>query len=217
MVRVILAGTKTQTRRIVKSEHVEDASIWRRDDQRGLWESGIASGAPGSYGHGEYVRCPYGTGGDRLWVREAFGLAPACHDPEPGDPDDWHVIHRADADPRFEQPWLDEDGNEHRPPWKPSIHMPRWASRITLEVIGVRVERLHAITEEDARAEGVAVGELQPAIINGEPGQAAFFNARDAFAYLWAGINGAESWKSNPWVWVVEFKRIAEQAKSEAA
>lgn len=93
--------------------------------------------------------------------------------------------------------------------WTPSLHMPRWASRILLEITDVRVERLNAISEEDARAEGIIdggclnCGEPEPCgCANPEP------DATDAFAYLWQSIYGQESWNANPWVWVISFERI---------
>ncbi|MGU7800820.1 hypothetical protein ACV2ZF_26720, partial [Escherichia coli] len=93
--------------------------------------------------------------------------------------------------------------------WTPSIHMPRWASRILLEITSVRVERLNAISEEDARAEGIIDG----GCLNcGEPEPCGCANpvpdATDAFAYLWQSIYGQENWNANPWVWVIEFKRV---------
>jgi hypothetical protein len=86
--------------------------------------------------------------------------------------------------------------------------MPRWASRITLELTEVRVQRLQEISEADAIAEGVEVGTKQPAIINREPGHVAFFNARDAYAYRWAALHGDDSWRANPWVWALTFRRV---------
>lgn len=102
---------------------------------------------------------------------------------------------------------VDSDGNDLG--WRPSIHMPRWASRILLEVTGVSVERLQDISEEDAAAEGISDG----GCLNcGEPEPCGCADpkpdARDAFARLWHSINGEESWHANPWVWVVEFKRV---------
>jgi hypothetical protein len=93
--------------------------------------------------------------------------------------------------------------------WRPSIFMPRWASRITLEVTGVRVERLQEISEEDAKAEGVELGKMQPAIINGESGSVMIFDPRKAFSVLWDSINKKKyPWSSNPWVAVITFKRV---------
>ncbi|HFL4765532.1 TPA: hypothetical protein ACG33R_001158 [Escherichia coli] len=95
--------------------------------------------------------------------------------------------------------------------WRPSIHMPRWASRITLEITGVRVERLQSISDEDVDAEGFA-GDYPtsalPALFPGEPSDWSHLSMRDCYGVLWKSIYGEESWQSNPWVWVIEFKRI---------
>ena len=201
MVRAILAGRKTQTRRLVKAPHAADA--WIFDGALGLWESGIEADY-GRLGHGEYVRCPYGVPGDRLWVRETW-YCDVPHD----DPDrDEHLYYRADGEARDQFEQLD-------PPnirlWKPSIHMPRWASRLTLDVTGVRVERLQDISEEDARGEGVTPFAHDP---EGDcwTAQPPERKHRAAFEYLWGEINGWQGeprarapWASNPWVWVVEF------------
>jgi hypothetical protein len=134
---------------------------------------------------GEWARpCPYGQPGDRLWVRETFGYNPD----HPGILA--HCCYRAD-------PGHEHDGIT----WKPSIHMPRRASRILLEITGVRVERLQDIGTEDIEAEGVTTSD--EAIM--EHGCRA--RVID-FAKLWEGINGGGSWDANPWVWVVEFRRV---------
>lgn len=95
-------------------------------------------------------------------------------------------------------------------PWKPSIHMPRWASRLTLEITDVRVERLQDISESDARSEGVLYvpghGEISKWELDADPGYSNYLNCRSGFSELWVSINGAGSWDANPWVWVVEFK-----------
>jgi hypothetical protein len=133
--------------------------------------------------------CPYGNLGDRLWVRETFSYE--------------------ENGPRI---WYWADGNiaafncERPRPIKPSIHMPRWASRITLEITGVRVERLQDISYDDAIAEGC---EQRTTCIN--PGKGVYSHVnepQDDFSRLWKSINGAESWDANPWVWVIEFKRV---------
>jgi hypothetical protein len=131
--------------------------------------------------------CPYGSPGDRLWVREAFRDA-RSHAAG-------RVLYRADGDVACG--------------WKPSIHMPRSASRITLEVTGVRVERLQAISEADALAEGVSFVADGCARfgVDGLPGSWCDC-AVTAYAALWESINGAGSWDANPWVWVIEFKRL---------
>jgi hypothetical protein len=199
MIRALLAGRKTQTRRIVRLP--ADAGAVHIDPGGTIFGPGpylkVEATAPDRVADMHpRIRCPYGypEHGDRLWVRETwrcFGGREYEYQRDRG-----QIIYRADPDAT--------DGT-----WRPAIFMPRWASRITLEIVSVRVGRLHAITEEDARAEGVEFGEMQDAIINGEPGRVAFFNARDAFAYLWEAINGKRaSWKSNPYAWVVSFKRI---------
>lgn len=210
MVRAILDGRKTMTRRIVKHPHIDDADIWTRAaDDLGRWAFGCASGAPGSYGHGDYVRCPYGEPGDRLWVRETF--APYRAVGAPCSIADATYVVLADGAQIY------RDGNvspalaKYAPgafdsvKWRPSIHMPRWASRITLEVTCVRVERLHAITGRDVLAEGIDNGKSNPA-----QGERWENMQRLAFESLWSEINGADSWAANPWVWVVEFKRAKE-------
>lgn len=201
MIRAILDGTKTQTRRIVRS-HVsgvrsdpvstEAVLYWDRgveDPRRWVGRDGLAVG---------HVYCPYGEPGDRLWVKEAVRRLPD---------DGSHLdsaIYIADGSLTPLESW----------PWKlkalPGMYMPLGLSRITLEVTGVRVERLQAITEEDAKAEGITTS--QSATINGKPGVVHNFGPdahRQAFAQLWDGINGERaSWASNPWTWVVSFRRV---------
>ena len=198
MVRAILAGKKTQTRRVVKP---------RKDPDYGCELS------PGEIAGDEHAArlCPYGQPGDRLWVREAWGIADKwLHDCETDPPR--CIAYRANRAARNFDPVYDVDTSSWaftHMKWRPSIHMPRWASRITLEVTGVRVERLRSISIEDAKAEGAwpdvsIVAEC-----------AAYFctdvlsvNPRMAFRMLWERINGGESWIADPWVWVVEFKRV---------
>jgi len=192
MVRAILAGTKTQTRRIVKPQpelnpNYSPSRVDRYTTHPEFWWPSNAARSMVSISDMASLG-PYGSKGDRLWVKETHVYRDK-HD---------RVYYRAD--------------HEHADPyahngWRPSIFMPRWASRITLEVTGVRVERLHAITEEDARAEGVVApndaGHCWP---DGQP--------RRVFADLWRQINGAESWDANPWVWVVSFKRLEAQERA---
>ena len=223
MVRALLAGTKTQTRRLVKS--IELA----RGEARGVRVAPNTfcyldfDGVPGlswrPFGGSPTVpyppekivaACPHGRPGDRLWVRETWGLhlygdfTCWCRDSVVGRSRDdllasWELAYAADATSPYDH-------------WRPNIHMPRWASRITLEVTGVRVERLQAINEADAKAEGVkpffeeyaGIGPEQR-ITSGERAADAPFRA--SYAVLWDTINGADSWTANPWVWVVEFKR----------
>lgn len=190
MVRALLAGTKTQTRRVVKPEptHFNPAGVPRRAKPEG----------PSTV-----ITCPYGQPGDRLWVRETHAINP--HPSELGltrdmIPGTWdsavaaagRVIYAADPGAEIEL-----DGRQ----WRPSIHMPRAASRITLEITGVRVERLQDISEADAVAEG-----CQPQCEHDEDRRHQY-TARWAYEVLWDRINGRSSWGANPWVWVVEFKR----------
>lgn len=185
MIRAILAGQKTQTRRVVKL--VGPDAIEERDDGS-LWPYCV------TWAHGDdgepWYACPYGEPGDRLWVRETWAQEDA-RDLGLGASQTLYRATASDAEAALVQRW------------RPSIHMPRWASRLTLEVTSVRVERLQDITEDDARAEGAAA-EPSEALADSPVG----LSAREAFADLWASINGPASWAANPWVWVVGFKRI---------
>ncbi len=192
MVRALLGGTKTQTRRAVTMPPSWDCIVYA-DFGNGWWPFRSDDGESPRYDNNEIpLRCPYGQPGDRLWVRETFCLDDNGHE-------EWPVF-RADG---AELPTRPATRKPAR--WTPSIHMPRWASRILLEITSVRVERLQAIGERDARAEGVTIeerhtigycaGEFLPPSIR-------------AYRDLWEQINGAGSWDANPWVWVVEFRRI---------
>lgn len=186
MVRAIIEGRKTQTRRMIKDFKGYENSGY--DFCIGMNDGEIQALTAGDHGwEATGVRCPYGQPGDRLWVRERFLL----HQPFTGNIDNdlgkVHVMYYAGDNPRYR----DKDK------WKPSIHMPRWASRITLEITGVRVERLQDISEKDAVSEGCEPDDGNPE----SPSPISEF--RD----LWQSINGAESWAVNPWVWVIEFKK----------
>ncbi|MHB9976073.1 hypothetical protein ACX803_18805 [Klebsiella pneumoniae] len=220
MTRAILDGRKTQTRRIMKPQpepcprgghwwpsnvfktmlHVED----EMQNGKGGW-GGLVGDA-----------CPFGDVGDRIWVRETF-QGPLVHEelfeeysayPEKFETPEY-CEYAADGGVRPE--YCDLDDNL-RHGWRPSIHMPRWASRILLEITNVRVERLNAISEEDAEAEGIDMEALYDSQdcydciadhnMTGRP------TVTGAFKYLWESIYGEESWKANPWVWVIEFKRV---------
>ena len=183
MIRAILAGAKTQTRRVVKPQ----SAILTDEMARALGVQPPAQQNP------PVIRCPYGVPGDRLWVRETFAWlsdGTGCPDDADG------VLYRA-TDPG----WDDEKTGLR---WRPSIFMPWAASRILLEITDVRVERLQEISEADARAEGVT-----PTFpIYGDCGGFEHEGHRDAFIRLWESINGAGSWDANPWVWVVSFRQI---------
>ncbi|OEC59480.1 hypothetical protein [Pseudomonas sp. ENNP23] len=214
MVRAIHSGEKTVTRRIVKPQYnegpwsVRTAETPRHERHTHDWWL-----PDGTRPYAALPHCPYGQPGDRLWVREGFWQAGEWTSAYPeGDCDHWvgskRIHFRADGEPPNEPNRHYPNGlrngsyaaaDPHRV-WRarPSIHMPRWASRILLEIIAVRVERLQDISDEQALAEGV--DQTNTSI----PGY-----ARQRFHDLWESINGAESWAANPWVWVVEFRRIA--------
>lgn len=199
MVSAILAGRKTQTRRILTPQPTEHTDRegramlrWRGSTYKAcqLWADDFPAAM--------LRYCPYGAVGQHLWVREGFWTQPALDLPL-GTPQP--VAYDADG--------LTECLEDYRK--RPSIHMPRWASRLTLEITGVRAERLNAIGEADALAEGIVsepdhVGpHFGPA-----PGQMTNRTAYAAFARLWDGINKARGfgWQTNPYVWVVEFRRL---------
>ncbi len=164
MVRAILDGRKSQTRRMVKPQPTHDAGgvYWKTPhDMPGIEDL-----------------CPYGQPGDVLWCRETWSHGPGGKG----------FVYFADC----------PDGH-HPPRWKPSIHMPRIASRITLLIKSVRVERLQAISEWECYAEGISKSKSEVP------------NPRAAYANLWDEINGPGSWAANPWVWVVGFERIEEE------
>lgn len=166
MVRALLAGTKTQTRRLVAEPHRSSR---------------------------------YGQLGDRLWVRETWGAADRFY--EGHDLDEPRVVaYRADrsaiqwdAEPPRKIPACDlNTWNWDSIKWKPSIFMPRWASRITLEITEMRTQRLQDISADDAKAEGF---------------DGSVFDAVHWYSMLWDQINGPGSWKSNPWAWAISFRR----------
>lgn len=194
MVRALLAGTKTQTRRAVKPQPREDKSITSGRGEL-AWQTSVGHFIVSTLPTAPKLfveRCPYGQPGDRLWVRETFAIVPRtayrCSEgvQQVLRPDDDH-----DA-AIFREGW-DRSRSGFR--WRPSIHMPRWASRITLEIVSVRVERLQEISEADAMAEGVGIQCESPMAIM-------------EYSLLWESINGPGSWDANPWVWVVEFSRM---------
>lgn len=187
MVRAILDGRKTQTRRIMNPQPTPHFTI-----DVDYWTSGPHTGELGRAPNST----PYGMPGDRLRVRETFGLL----DTQSKDgPDKATVFYRA----------TDGDRRELRHQlWRPSIFMPRWASRIALEITGVRVERLQDISEEDAAAEGMSHYDGGWSSATAGP-VGLFAGARAAFTLTWDAINGKRApWASNPWVWVVSFKRV---------
>ncbi|RQM44476.1 hypothetical protein EHZ19_28315 [Paraburkholderia bannensis] len=220
MVRAILDGSKTQTRRIVKDQPPVDCGFVATAvfnptviDRKGLEQPGPeifgAYSEDGSWG----CKCPHGAPGERLWLRESFRFTSDFDADSPA-----RVGERCLA-AGYKTAWApiqyDADGSKRDWGWvgtplstaqgvtagrtRASMHMPRWASRITLEVTGVRVERLQQINEADAEAEGFGTGP--------------YYTPRGNFSNLWECIAKPGShWDANPWVWVVEFKRVSEAA-----
>jgi len=211
MVRAILAGTKTQTRRPVKPQpkvvhgiygdaSIDTNCIFPRGDQR--------------------IHCPFGAPGDRLWVRETWaavrdinGTGPLVRPhlvPDPMVSCADQIIWRADGDIE----WLDDDGFiSDRSCWSPSIHMPRWACRLVLEIVSVRVERLQEISEANSRAEGCEQAMIGYRDYTPYSGGHEFSRARNSFRSLWDATYNRKgsrwaTWGSNPWVWVVEFTKV---------
>ncbi|WP_346802390.1 hypothetical protein ABDV57_10905 [Klebsiella pneumoniae] len=214
MVRAILDGRKTQTRRIMKVQPESNQlglllitdSTKHSDIGKYHWAE---SNATGNHVRSKLFLCPFGAVGDRIWVREGFFPAPLEMQSEPPRKTMWNIAYRDGMQMEKLAPAEYNPTIYNYERWTPSIHMPRWASRILLEITNVRVERLNAISEEDARAEGIIdggclnCGEPEPCgCANPEP------DATDAFAYLWQSIYGQESWNANPWVWVIEFERV---------
>jgi hypothetical protein len=209
MVRALLAGTKTQTRRALKRQPWASCSIEEGGDGESPFVYSSLHGAgPGHEVEEERTpcRCPYGVPGDRLWVRET-----------------WAFERNAIGSAREEEgPFVyratDSEQRRLCDRWRPSIHMPRWASRILLEIVSVRVERLQDIRAADARAEGLhrypydwRDSEFPLDDVAYEPFEGfgtRYSCASQAYCALWESINGAGSWAANPWVWSVEFRRI---------
>jgi len=162
--------------------------------------------ASGKYEH-DIIPCPYGQPGDRLWVREAHAYVP-----EPAYRRSTGIYQQINPADDYEACVYRENFDRARSfPWRPSIHMPRWACRLLLEVTAVRVERLQDMNAEDARAEGCPGGH------GSIPGYGYSASPGEHFRHVWQSINGADSWDANPWVWVVEFKRINQHQEADAA
>jgi hypothetical protein len=240
MVRVLLDGSKTQTRRVMKPQpeptpddypgpaghwwpcHAVQSMVHVEQELRNDSEQ---------WGGFAATCCPHGGVGERLWVRETWGVVSNDWDDD-GRLIDWvpdrpateidempfgqgyysgHVIYAADGD--YEWAGDDDGGGEPRSAWHPSIHMPRAACRILLEIVSVRVERLQDISEGDCLAEGIrAIRHEGDGTYyhydhtHADPGN--WCDADTAYQQLWESINGAGSWDANPWVWVLEFKRV---------
>jgi len=215
MVRAILEGRKTQTRRVMKVQAPSEIQLDDPSDHGFASTCAVLSAGPSHWFNGDMrwtigaswgsqpcpprdahklpsLKCPYGQPGDKLWVRETWAVGDRDNDVLYAADPSWNVNGVA-------LPPSVNKGTVHAGNWRPSIHMPRWASRITLNVTAVRVERLQAISEDDARAEGVTLG------IDGQTGRLESGGA--AFLKLWNIINAERGygWTVNPWVWVISF------------
>lgn len=198
MVRAILDGRKTQTRRVLATyqDAVKFCPEWDVNGKQIF----IVLGEKDHTGMNPVITaipCPFGQHGDRIWVRETFRVHSRATDVAT-------LVYRASV----RNSWTEQT---HRVPvavcnksatpekWTPSIHMPRWASRILLEITDVRVERLRDLSEEDAKSEGItpSAGGVLPS-----------WEYRINFRDLWMDIYGTDNWGANPWVWVIEFKRV---------
>ncbi|WP_174634476.1 hypothetical protein [Yersinia thracica] len=231
MVQAILSGRKTQTRRIMKVQPENPHLGLRRiiesknssENGKYFWSQ---SDACGTKPRSKTFSCPLGQPGDQLWVRETFALLGnedgVCVDWQDnmvkGDEQEAARIYKASCEQRhgdyglYSIPnsayWKPDTTNmKYEGTWRPSIHMPRWASRINLMITGVRVERLNDISQEDAQAEGMELTGWRPTYSDPDSG-GEYETPYDNFAELWISIYGEESWEANPWVWVIEFERM---------
>ncbi|WP_449102146.1 hypothetical protein [Pseudomonas extremaustralis] len=204
MVRAILSGQKTVTRRTVKPQPTLETDEWVLDaGGTGTWMgSGPSPATGGTRQTWGWANCPYGKPGDRLWVREAWVADAQVNEVAPRDLSQGEpILYPADGDMRQTGCSLIAPGKT-----RPSIHMPRWVCRILLEITDVRVERLQDISGDQAEAEGVDAAMCQQHLET-SPSR---FECKEAvihgFAGLWQSTGG--DWDTNPWVWVVEFKRV---------
>ncbi|MCA6941361.1 hypothetical protein LF927_09205 [Pectobacterium polaris] len=211
MVRSIIDGSKTQTRRAVTFKPREKGlNLNFTGLQLGHYCTGVPSsgyvlrsrGGMGCWNDRTHpAKCPYGEVGDRLWVREAFRVMGKATDVA-------RLMYKASERNSFTESTrtvpVDVCTKQSSQKWTPSIHMPRWASRILLEITDVRVERLNSISESDALAEGftstVQLTESGDDYTGSYPSE--------KFSNTWQSIYGRESWDANPWVWVIVFKHI---------
>jgi hypothetical protein len=212
MVKAVLSGTKRQTRRVIKPQP--------KFNRMGLTNASFGRGIGNQWGFPyaspeRWYKCPYGLEGQRLWVRETFWIPPGERISKS------QIVFRADK-PNFMEGRTINKITSHHYKWRPSIFMPRWASRITLQVDSVRVERVQDIREADAMAEGIREvtkdGVVKKYCVydhsdySSTPWRDMPRNPVHTFMQLWDSINDKRgySWASNPWVWVVDFHRVGE-------
>ncbi|MGP2911158.1 hypothetical protein ACTVKE_14735 [Serratia marcescens] len=203
MVRAILDGRKTQTRRVIAVQPESNQfGLLRISDSTKHSDIGkyhwAESNATGTHQRSALFSCPFGQVGDRLWVRETFmDLTGTGIEATTGKFEGF--AYRADTPAGS---YGDEVRKEYGLKWAPSLHMPRKACRILLEITAVRVERLNDISDGDAISEGCSISDMK----SGDC-------VADVFARLWSSIYGVDSWNANPWVWVIEFRRMGDSAR----
>jgi hypothetical protein len=197
MVCALLAGRKTQTRRIIKAPTTRGEFLLSFNHGTPEFNFGPDDRKPG--GDLRWHRCPYGEAGDLLWVRESHYVIGEHAGPWPGSRWTHYLADLSNNLGDTDHQWLG--------PWKPSIHMPRAASRLTLRVADARVERLQAINDDDARAEGVQWDHYGWMDYEDYPRRRKS-SALQSFETLWRSINGPDSWTANPWTWAVSFEVI---------
>jgi hypothetical protein len=210
MPSAILDDRKTQTRRPLKP-HLQHVEAWRTDGHgRFYGVSRLATTGGLGVPETDFIESPLGKPGDRLWVRETIKRHEHVDGP-------WHLLPEDRIDSAYYAADHEVTSLDYWP-WKrpvlPAIHCPRGLSRLFLDVLDVRIERLQDISEEDARAEGVEQcgGFMTPSgcwMNYGKSGPSCK-TARESFQTLWISVYGAESWAANPWVWVTEFKRVTQ-------
>lgn len=206
MVRAILDGSKTQTRRVVNPQPARGwafetppvlGRITSSHPKKERFGAFIRRGVGTDFPEVDLIPCPYGQPGDRLWVRETFHpIYPQDTTYNGGKPIEY------DYAATYQHGYRLGDTLSIKKRWTPSIHMPRVASRITLEITGVRVERLQDINVADAMAEGVVESNANLR------GLVPCMEHRYAYEDLWNKINGSDSWDENPFVWVIDFRQI---------
>lgn len=207
MVRAVLDGRKTQTRRIIKWRELNKGlnlqfSGLRVSEELGGWVIESNSRTSSEW-RCQPTPCPFGAVGDRLWVRETFGFEIRTVGGAPHE----QLVYRASKPDAVRL--YDCNGKPHPMKWTPSLHMRRKYSRITLEITGVRVERLQDISRADAIAEGGPQSHPSIDAVSQDYGFPDF--SRSWFGQTWWSIYGEKSWKANPWVWVIEFRRVEVQ------
>jgi len=200
MVRAILDGAKTQTRRALKVQPIDVLPM--KEDKVGIEWVGLMQREPRP--KGTVFRCKLGQAGDRLWVRETWRTDESLNGKAPSAFSAWPVRYEADGEVLRHGAFYGNTNGKTRV----SIHMPRWASRILLEIAGVRVERLQDISEADAIAEGIEKTAAGLWCLYGQAEVDGTFSPIASYRALWNSINGAGAWDANPWVWAVEFKRV---------